>query len=125
MNNSILKGFWKYMAPAPSFIWRRMVAKRVKKARAKLDFMTEDHHKVRNFVIEELPKAGVPLSPETIAGGVGLNRTRVVEILEELEKGMVFLFRNDRGEVAWAYPVTVDRTPHRLQYSTGEQGYAA
>ena len=125
MDNSILKGLWKYMAPVPSFMWHKMVAQRAKKARAKLDFMTEDHHRVRNFVVEELPRAGVPLSPETIAGAVGLNRARVVEILVELEKGMVFLFRNDRGEVTWAYPVTVDRTPHRLHYSTGEQGFAA
>lgn len=125
MDNSILKGLWKYMAPVPSFMWRRMVAQRAKKARTKLDFMTEDHHRVRNYVVEELPRAGVPMSPETIAGAVGISEARVVEILEELEKGMVFLFRNERGQVTWAYPVTVDRTPHRLHYSTGEQGFAA
>ena len=125
MDNSILKGLWKYMVPVPSFMWRTMVKQRAGKARAKLDFMTEDHHGVRNFVVEELPRAGVPLSPEIIAGALGLTRERVVEILAELEKGMVFLFRNDRGEVTWAYPVTVDRTPHRLRYSTGEQGFAA
>ena len=125
MDSSILKGLWKYMVPVPSFMWKKMVRVRAKNARAKLDFMTADHHGVRNFVVEELPRAGVPLSPETIARAVGLNRERVVEVLDELEKGMVFLFRNDQGEVTWAYPVTVEPTPQRLNYSTGEQGFAA
>ena len=125
MDNSILKGLWKYMTPVPSFMWRRMVKQRAGKARAKLNFMTDDHHRVRNFVVRELHRAGAPFSPETIAAAVGLTRDRVVSILDELEKGMVFLFRNAKGEVAWAYPVTVDRTPHRLHYSTGEQGFAA
>jgi len=38
---------------------------------------------------------------------------------------MTFLFRNKEGEVVWAYPVTVDKTPHHLTFSTGEQLYAA
>ena len=49
----------------------------------------------------------------------------VTEILDGLEKHMTFLFRNDRGEVTWAYPVTVDETPHQVTFSTGEQLYAA
>jgi len=46
-------------------------------------------------------------------------------ILEDLERHMTFLFRNDDGAVIWAYPVTVDRTPHHVKLSTGEQVYAA
>jgi hypothetical protein len=38
---------------------------------------------------------------------------------------MTFLFRNEEGAVTWAYPVTVERTPHRVSLSTGEQVYAA
>jgi hypothetical protein len=46
-------------------------------------------------------------------------------ILDDLEKKLTFLFRNEEGAVAWAYPVTVDKTPHHLTFSTGEQLYAA
>jgi hypothetical protein len=46
-------------------------------------------------------------------------------ILDELEKHMTFLFRDEQGAVAWAYPVTVDRTPHHVTFDTGEQVYAA
>ena len=38
---------------------------------------------------------------------------------------MTFLYRNERGEVTWAYPVTVAQTPHRLTFGSGEQVNAA
>ncbi len=65
------------------------------------------------------------MSPDTMAAELGLSRERVVSILDDLEKHMTFLWRNGQGEVAWAYPVTVDRTPHHVTFSTGEQIYAA
>jgi hypothetical protein len=46
-------------------------------------------------------------------------------ILDDLEKHMTFLFRNQAGEVVWAYPVTVEKTPHRVTFDTGETIYAA
>jgi hypothetical protein len=49
----------------------------------------------------------------------------VNDVLDELERRMTFLFRNQAGAVAWAYPVTVDVTPHHVTFSTGEQVYAA
>jgi hypothetical protein len=48
----------------------------------------------------------------------------VVSILGELEQHLKFVFRNERGEVTWAYPVTVDETPHRARFSTGEDAYS-
>jgi hypothetical protein len=51
--------------------------------------------------------------------------TQVTDILDELEQHMTFLFRNEYGAVAWAYPVTVERTPHHMTFSTGEQVHAA
>ena len=38
---------------------------------------------------------------------------------------MTFLFRNPAGDVTWAYPVTVDQTPHQVTFSSGEKLYAA
>jgi hypothetical protein len=49
----------------------------------------------------------------------------VVLFLDELEQHMTFLFRNAQGDVVWAYPVTVEQTPHRITFDTGEQLYAA
>jgi hypothetical protein len=92
---------------------------------AGLGFMSAEHHQVRNFVVREIPRVGKPLPPELIAQGLDLPLDRVKVILDELEAHMSFLFRNEQGEVTWAYPVTADKTPHRLTLNTGEQVYAA
>jgi hypothetical protein len=80
---------------------------------------------VRNFVVKELPYVGEPLSPEFVARALDLPVNRLDVILDELEKHMTFLFRNEHGAVAWAYPVTADTTPHHITFNTGEQLYAA
>ena len=91
----------------------------------KLSFMTVEHHLVRYFVVRELPLTGEPLSIELIAKQVGLPASRVTAILDDLEQHLTYLYRNSQGMVAWAYPVTVDQTPHELTFSTGERLYAA
>ncbi len=90
-----------------------------------MNFMTADHRRVRYFVVSELPRAGKALPPEYIALKLGLPLEQVINILGDLEKHLVFLFRNPQGEVSWAYPVTVDETPHRVTFSSGEKIYAA
>ena len=86
--------------------------------------MSENHHRVRDFVVRELPRCGAPLPPESIAEELGLPVSLVRSILSELEEHLTFLFRNERGAVTWAYPVTVDETPHRASFSTGEEAYS-
>ncbi len=88
--------------------------------------MTDDHHRVRNFVVSELPRNdGKPLTAEDIAHRLLLPLARVVAMLDELQKHLLFLVLNDAGEVGWAFPVTSDRTPHRLSFSSGESIFAA
>jgi hypothetical protein len=60
-----------------------------------------------------------------IAQALDLPLARVVEILADLEQHMTFLFRDEQGAVVWAYPVTVERTPHHVTFESGEQIYAA
>jgi hypothetical protein len=120
MDNRLLMGIWRYTASIPPWIWQRQV-----RGEAQLDFMSKEHHRIRNFVVTELPKAGIQLSPEYIAQALNLPLDQVVGILDDLEKQMTFLFRNDHGAVTWAYPVTVDQTPHRMNFSTGERVNAA
>jgi hypothetical protein len=91
----------------------------------RLSFMTPGHHRVRNFAVRELPRVGSPLTPEFIARSLEMTVAEVNAILEDLERHMTFLFRNEKGDVAWAYPVTVDTTPHRVSFDTGERLYAA
>ena len=126
MNKSLRLGLWKYLFPVPRPLWQKQVAQNERHTREQgLAFMGEDHHRVRNFVVVELPRVARPLSAALIAEKLKLPDERVVEILTDLEKHMTFVYRNPQGEVTWAYPVTVERTPHRVSFSSGEQIYAA
>ena len=89
-------------------------------------FMTSNHHLVRNFAVRELPlNHGQPLKVEDIASRLGLPVSVVTTILEDLQKNLFFLVRNNIGEINWAFPVTCDTTPHRLSFSSGERVFAA
>jgi hypothetical protein len=126
MRDTLLLGFRRMMIPIPPGIWRRRVAAAAQKEGDNVRrVMTEEHHRVRDCVVRELPRMGEPLSPEWIAQTIDMPLDRLRVILDDLEKRLIFLFRNAEGSVVWAYPVTVDRTPHRVTYSTGETGYAA
>jgi hypothetical protein len=120
MDEKVLLGVGRRTVPVPRAMWQRHV-----QGTAQLDFMTEEHHQVRNLVVTELPRVGEPLPPELIAQKLELPLDQVVGILDDLEKHMAFLFRNESGAVEWAYPVTVALTPHRLTFSTGEKVNAA
>ena len=50
---------------------------------------------------------------------------RVVEILDELEKRMTFLYRENGSAVSWAYPMTSEVTPHLIIFEGGGQVHAA
>ena len=125
MNNSLLLGFSRYILPIPRIIWQRVVSNSTSDTQNRLDFMTKDHHRVREYVVLELPKVNAPISPQQIAESLDLPIERVNFLLDDLEKHMTFLYRNGEGAVTWAYPVTVDQTPHRVDFSSGEQIYAA
>ena len=124
MKNRLLLGFGRVMIPIPRAVWQGAMKANARTVRAGLGFMSEDHHKVRDFVVRELPRVGAPPAPDSIAAALDLAPPRVSSILDDLEKHLTFLFRNAQGEVTWAYPVTVDATPHRAHFSTGEEAYS-
>jgi hypothetical protein len=125
MEDKILMGIWKYMIGVPPGMLKKRLPEQQKKFAAHLGFMTGELRRVHHFVVRELPYAGRPLSPGYIAERLGMKMQRVALLLDELERQMTFLFRNSAGEVVWAYPVTVEETPHRITFDTGEKLYAA
>ena len=112
------------MIPLPSALWRRVVASGARKSGARTGFMTDDHHRVRDFAVDALPGHSGPLPPEAISEALGLPVSRVVSLLDDLERNLTFVFRNENGAVTWAYPVTVDETPHHATFSTGEEAWS-
>ena len=125
MSASVLIGQGNEITKIPQEDWEKSLPDVKHHLEGRLSFMTEDHHLTRNFVVRELPDTGEALSPDFIAQKLKLPVSRINDLLEDLEKHLTFLFRNEQGAVTWAYPVTVDQTPHHLTFNTGEQIYAA
>jgi len=120
MNDTLFLGVGRHLTPIPAAVWHRHVH-----GDANLEFMSADHHRIRNFVVVELPRVNQPISMDYISQSLNLPLVQVVKIVDDLEKHMKFLYRSDGSSVTWAYPVTVDVTPHQITFSTGEQIYAA
>lgn len=125
MKNSIMLGMWRYILNVPPVLLEKQQAKGKEKMLANLAFMTPEHRKLHHYLVRQLPFSGEPVSAQSIAEALDIKPERVKEILDDLEAHMTFLFRNDQGEVVWAYPVTVEKTPHSVTFNTGEQVYAA
>jgi hypothetical protein len=125
MKENVLSSAGRLFTEIPRETWEQHQEQAPKDITKMLGFMTDAHHLVRNFVVRELPRAGKPLSSELISKEFDLSLSKTIEILDELEKNLFFLVRNEQGDVTWAFPVTVDKTPHRMTFSTGKRINAA
>ncbi len=125
MSERILIGRGREITSIPRRQWETELSRLPSRMKARLSFMTRQHHRLRYFVVRELPRIGKPIRPEFISETLKLPLARVNEILRDLEANLFFLVRNKRGHVSWSFPVTADRTPHRLRFSTGQRIYAA
>jgi Alkylmercury lyase len=124
MKGKLFLGIGKHMIAVPRFLIPifgligRTIAKMVGKSIHKA--MSKEHHAVRDFVVKELPLIEVPMSSEFISEKLYLPVDRVGKILRKLER-MIMLDMNEQGEVTWAYPVTIVKTPHYATLSSSEQ----
>lgn len=124
-NDEILVGRGGQILVQPFDPLRRQLESMEHTRSPRLAFMTEEHHRVRDFAVSELPRLGRALPPEHIAEGTRLPLDRVEAILNDLETHLFFLVRDQDRRVSWAFPVTSEATPHRLELETGETIYAA
>ena len=125
MPETILMARQGQLIEVPRKKWEHNLAQAAEHGKSRLSFMSEEHHRVRNWVVREMPRLGKPIPPEAISQALALPLERTQAILDDLEKHLFFLTRNRQGAVAWAYPVTAEPTPHRLTFNSGERLYAA
>ena len=124
--NTILVGARETINRVSDSGFKAALAKIPDQCAARLAFMTREHHLIRNLVVRELPRENSrPIRVDWLAATLGLPLPKVHAIVEELERHLFFLVRNEAGEISWAFPVTTEPTPHRLTSSTGERAYGA
>ena len=122
---TVLLGYKRRMLPIPQALFRAAMKAGARKTFRHLGGLDTEHRRVHHFVVRELPSLAKPMAPEFIVDGLQVPLERVVQILDELERRMIFLFRPGGRDVVWAYPVTVEKTPHFLSFSSGERLNAA
>ena len=121
----ILFGFNRRMIPIPWFVFTRILKREAKKTKNVLGGLDNEHRRVHRFVVKNLPGLAGPMPPDYIADRLKLDKARVIQILDELEQRLIFLFRPEGHDIVWAYPVTTEPTPHKLAFSSGERVWAA
>lgn len=121
----ILRGLGREIDSVPDLDFLRAMKSLPERMTDRLAFMSKEHHLVRDFVVREMPREVRPIPAKAISQTLGIGLTRINEILTDLERNLFFLVRNRKGEVIWAYPVTLSRTAHRLTFSTGEKIFGA
>lgn len=126
METTVLVGRGGKIVKAPESTWEQELAKAPQFFASRLAFMTPDHHRVRNFVVSELPRNnGRPLPLAALSQQLAMKPDKLNMILGDLERNLFFLVRDDAGAVLWAFPVTAAKTPHRVTFKTGESSFAA
>lgn len=123
--DTILVGRGRDLVRIPRHTWEDELARAGPRIASRLDFMSGDHRAIRNHVVRELPRRAEAMPPAAISDALGIPLPRTLEVLDDLEAHLFFLVRNVNGDVAWAFPVTVESTGHRLLFSTGERLDAA
>jgi len=121
----VLLGFKRRMVAIPWFLFTRILPREAKKSKRVLGGLDDEQRRVHHFVVKELPSLAKPMPPDFIANRLKLDETRVIQILDELERRLIFLFRPGGRDVVWAYPITAEPTPHKLAFSSGERIWAA
>lgn len=126
MSESVLIGRGDTISSIPRSQWEQELRSAPEHIGHRLEFMSDEHHQVRYFVVRELPRLGRPVTLREISRALQLSPERTAAIVEDLERNLFFLVRRGtQEEVSWAFPVTVEGTGHQLVFSTGERLDAA
>jgi hypothetical protein len=125
MLDTVLIGRGDTISRIPQADWEQELRSAPEGISRRLAFMSNEHHLVRNFVVQELPRLGRSISLSAISHALGISPTRTSAIVEDLERNLFFLARPSGEEVSWAFPVTAEETGHQLVFSTGERLDAA
>ena len=104
MAEKVLLGKGRHFEEIPRDSWEEKAAIEAQHIPAVLDFMTKDHHLVRNLVVKEIARLEKPVSAEEISTKLDMPQSKVTAILDDLERNLFFLVRDSKGDVSWAFP---------------------
>jgi hypothetical protein len=125
MKNELRFKLGSHFLPIPQAIWHREVGKEARGCGQAYGALSSEQQRVRAHIVAALPRHPEGLSATTLSEQLDLPVDRLRGILNELNRGKFFVALDDTNTVTWAYPVTIDATPHQLTFKTGERMTAA
>lgn len=111
MAETLLVGKGRQFGEIPRDSWEKKVAMESQHIPAILDFMTKDHHLVRNLVVEEIARKARPASSEEISTKPNMPQSKVIDISRPSDSG-----RYSSGQKNM--PKITGRRPNRLMVLT-------
>lgn len=126
MEETLLVGTGKAIMQVSAAPWTAQLDDVSGRMASRLAFMTPEHRLLREIAVRELPRNnGQPLTLGDLARKSSLPLPGVAALVKDLERNLFFLVRNSAGDISWAFPVTSEKTPHRLIFGSGERTFAA
>ncbi len=90
----VLLGFKHRIVPVPWFLFIRILRREAKKTKRVLGGLDDEHRRVHHFVVKNLPSLARPMPPDFIADRLKLDEVQIIQILDELERRLIFLLRH-------------------------------
>jgi hypothetical protein len=87
---SLLKGENDRLTPIPEQGWMEELLASPPQIARRLEFMTADHHRIRNLAVTRVAAAKGPVPVDWLAGRLAMTPTEVDARLDELERGLFF-----------------------------------
>ena len=95
----ILLGIKHRMVPIPWFLFTRILRQGAGKNKRILGGLDQEHRRVHHFVVKTLPILAKPMPPDYIASHLKMDKARVIQILDELEQRLIFVYRPEGQDV--------------------------
>jgi hypothetical protein len=118
-------GFRGFMMRIPPLLSDKGRKKGEKGVEANAACLSKEERRVHHFIVMKMAVVKDPITPELIAGELGILIDRVLEIIDKLESLKTFIYRDDGKGINWAYPLSLENTGFRMTASSGEQFFAA
>ena len=125
LKHKLYMGFRGFMMRIPPLLSDKGTKKGEKGVKANAACLSKEERRVHHFIVMKMAVVKDPITPELIAGELGILIDRVFEIIDKLESLKTFIYRDDGKGINWAYPLSLENTGFRMTASSGEQFFAA
>jgi len=121
----VLKGDNDKITSIPEPAWIEELMAAPPHIARRLEFMTPDHHRIRNLAVTQIAAGKGPVRVDWLAARLAMTPIEIDARLDELEQGLFFVVRDPEGRVNWAFPFSAEETPHLVDLGRERPAWGA